>query len=133
VRESKNDEIKLAHLVPEAVEALRGLKTPQRAVTPIRAAAGAVFTITGGKPLRKGLLEVRWNKIRTAAKLESRFRWHDLRHTTAGYLAQNGASLWEIQEVLGHKTARMSAKYAHLRPGAAVTGHTKIGELLRGK
>ena len=35
------------------------------------------------------------------------FRWHDLRHSAASYLAMNGASLAEIAEVLGHKTLAM--------------------------
>jgi len=42
------------------------------------------------------------------------FRWHDLRHCTASYLAMNGASLAEIAEVLGHKTLAMVKRYAHL-------------------
>ncbi len=42
------------------------------------------------------------------------FRWHDIRHTTASYLAMNGASLAEIAEVLGHKTLAMVKRYAHL-------------------
>lgn len=42
------------------------------------------------------------------------FRWHDLRHTAASYLAMNGASLAEISEVLGHKTLQMVKRYAHL-------------------
>jgi integrase len=42
------------------------------------------------------------------------FKWHDLRHTTASYLAMNGASLAEIAEVLGHKTLAMVKRYAHL-------------------
>ncbi len=42
------------------------------------------------------------------------FRWHDLRHTTASYLAMNGATLAEIAEVLGHKTLAMVKRYAHL-------------------
>jgi integrase len=44
----------------------------------------------------------------------SDFRWHDLRHSTASYLAMNGASLAEIAEVLGHKTLAMVKRYAHL-------------------
>ncbi|MFN0318453.1 MAG: tyrosine-type recombinase/integrase, partial [Burkholderiales bacterium] len=42
------------------------------------------------------------------------FRWHDLRHSAASYLAMNGASLAEIAEVLGHKTLAMVKRYAHL-------------------
>lgn len=42
------------------------------------------------------------------------FRWHDLRHCTASYLAMNGASLAEIAEVLGHKSFTMVKRYAHL-------------------
>ncbi|MEE9148433.1 MAG: site-specific integrase [Candidatus Tectomicrobia bacterium] len=42
------------------------------------------------------------------------FRFHDLRHSAASYLAMNGASLVEIAEVLGHKTLQMVRRYAHL-------------------
>jgi len=42
------------------------------------------------------------------------FRFHDLRHSAASYLAMNGASLAEIAEVLGHKTLQMVSRYAHL-------------------
>jgi integrase len=42
------------------------------------------------------------------------FRWHDLRHTTASWLAMNGASLPEIAAALGHKTMSMVQRYAHI-------------------
>src|SRR5262249_1774400 len=42
------------------------------------------------------------------------FRFHDLRHSAASYLAMNGASLAEIAEILGHKTLAMVKRYAHL-------------------
>ena len=44
----------------------------------------------------------------------SNFRFHDSRHSTASYLAMNGASLVEIADVLGHKTLQMVKRYAHL-------------------
>lgn len=50
------------------------------------------------------------------AEIEN-FRWHDLRHCTASYLAMNGASLAEIAEILGHKTLSMVRRYAHLSDG----------------
>lgn len=44
------------------------------------------------------------------------FRWHDLRHTWASYMAMSGASLLEIQHAGGWKTAAMVNRYAHLSP-----------------
>jgi integrase len=54
-----------------------------------------------------------WKKVLLSADIEN-FRFHDLRHTTASYLAQNGASLLEIADVLGHKQIQMTKRYAHL-------------------
>ena len=42
------------------------------------------------------------------------FKFHDLRHSAASYLAMNGATLAEIADVLGHKTLQMVKRYAHL-------------------
>ncbi len=42
------------------------------------------------------------------------FRFHDLRHSAASYLAMNGASTLEIAAVLGHKTLQMVKRYSHL-------------------
>ena len=45
-----------------------------------------------------------------------KFRFHDLRHSAASYMAMSGASLLEIAEVLGHKQLVMVKRYAHLSP-----------------
>jgi len=54
-----------------------------------------------------------WLSALQKANIEN-FRFHDLRHSAASYLAMNGASLSEIAEVLGHKTLQMVKRYAHL-------------------
>ncbi len=54
-----------------------------------------------------------WENARDAAGLVD-FRFHDLRHSTASYLAMSGASQLEIAEVLGHRTLQMVRRYAHL-------------------
>jgi len=54
-----------------------------------------------------------WLKALEIAAIKD-FRFHDLRHTCASYLAQGGASLLEIGEVLGHKQIQMTKRYAHL-------------------
>ena len=42
------------------------------------------------------------------------FKWHDLRHCAASYLAMNGATLTDIAAILGHKTLAMVKRYTHL-------------------
>ncbi|HEY3658931.1 MAG TPA: site-specific integrase [Steroidobacteraceae bacterium] len=68
----------------------------------------------------------------TAAGIEN-FRFHDLRHTAASYLAMSGASTIEIAEVLGHRTLSVVKRYAHLsdthRAGVVQRGVDKLFEL----
>jgi integrase len=54
-----------------------------------------------------------WKKALAIAEVDN-FRFHDLRHTTASYLAMSGASLLEIADVLGHKQISVTQRYAHL-------------------
>jgi len=41
-------------------------------------------------------------------------RIHDLRHSFASFLINNGRSLYEVQKILGHSSAKMTERYAHL-------------------
>ncbi len=61
------------------------------------------------------------------------FRFHDLRHSAASYLAMNGASLAEIAEVLGHKTLQMVKRYAHLSEGHTASVVESMNNKIFGK
>jgi integrase len=111
------------HLPDPAIVALKKI----RVVGPKR-----VFTRPNGTPADKSFLTFHWNVVRKAAGLKD-FRWHDLRHTCASFLAQNGASLLEIGSVLGHSSPAITAKYAHLVAGRPVTGADKLAEKLGAK
>ena len=54
-----------------------------------------------------------WDRALKAAGVKS-FRFHDLRHSCASALAQNGATLLEIAEVLGHRQLSVTKRYSHL-------------------
>lgn len=54
-----------------------------------------------------------WKTALKRAELTD-FRFHDLRHTAASYLAMHGAGLREIADILGHKTLAMVQRYSHL-------------------
>lgn len=64
----------------------------------------------GKKPME---IRKHWEKAVKKAKVTD-FRFHDLRHTAASYLAMEGATLLEIADVLGHKQLQMVKRYAHL-------------------
>lgn len=42
--------------------------------------------------------------------------FHTLRHTAASWLVQAGTDLYAVGQILGHKTPRMTQRYAHLSP-----------------
>jgi len=72
---------------------------------------GLIFSGITGKPM---VFRKHWDKAVEQAGITD-FRFHDLRHTAASYLVQNGASLFETQNVLGHSSPAMTKRYAHLR------------------
>jgi integrase len=74
---------------------------------------GTDLVFPGTDPKRPINLRSAWEAALEKAQVTD-FRWHDLRHTAASYLAMNGATLAEIAEVLGHKTLQMVKRYAHL-------------------
>jgi len=65
------------------------------------------------KPNKPFEFRKEWIKALKRADIKD-FRFHDLRHTCASYLAQNGCSLLEIADVLGHRQVSMTARYSHL-------------------
>ena len=68
-----------------------------------------------------------WENAMAEADLED-FRFHDLRHTAASYLAMNGASPTEIAEILGHRTLAMVKRYAHLTEKHTVAVSQRMAE-----
>lgn len=72
-----------------------------------------VFTYKG-EPYNRVYTKA-WQHALKRAGIEN-FRWHDLRHTWASWLAQKGVPLSDIQEMGGWETPAMVQRYAHLSP-----------------
>ena len=80
--------------------------------------------LKGEKPVRKrkGLAPApeAIGSIKTAFKAAVRragiedFRFHDLRHSFSSHMVMRGATIKEVQEILGHKNISMTMRYAHL-------------------
>ena len=103
--QTKNGEPRTLPLAGRALETVHTLARVRRIDTPL------LFPRADGR----APLDLRYafaQALRMAGIVD--FRFHDLRHSAASYLAMNGASLVEIAEVLGHKTLQMVKRYAHL-------------------
>ena len=57
--------------------------------------------------------EDRWKQALKKAEVKE-FRFHDLRHSCASFLAQSGATLLEIADVLGQRNLTTTKRYSHL-------------------
>jgi integrase len=54
-----------------------------------------------------------WRRLRVKAGLP-KLRIHDLRHSYASFLVNNGRTLYEVQQILGHSQPIVTQRYAHL-------------------
>ncbi len=105
VHQTKNNERRSLPLAGHALEVLKKMSKVRRINTSL--------LFPGREPRKPVDLRTPWEAALKKAEIED-FRFHDLRHSAASYLAMNGASLAEIAEVLGHKTLQMVKRYAHL-------------------
>lgn len=119
--ETKNNEGRVLPLAGKAFDLLKERAKVRR----IDSSLVFPSTVANGLPVQ---LTNAWNRAREAAglgvyegegktrKFRPNFRWHDLRHSCASYMAMMGTSPLEISKILGHKTMAMVSRYAHLAP-----------------
>lgn len=103
--ETKNDTSRAVPLTGLALTMMGDLAKVRRIDTDL-----VFYGETGNQPVD---LTKPWTTALSKAEL-SNFRFHDLRHSAASYLAMDGATTIEIAAVLGHKTLQMVKRYSHL-------------------
>ncbi len=83
-------------------------------LTEMKAQAHSNYLFTGrdkAKPLNNPFKAFR--RMLKVAGINN-FRIHDLRHAYASLAISNGASLYEVQHLLGHASSQTTMRYAHL-------------------
>jgi len=68
----------------------------------------------GGEALKPSYATHTFKRYIRAADLRDDLKFHSLRHTFATWLLQSGASIYEIQRLLGHYDFKTTQIYAHL-------------------
>ena len=121
--ETKNGEVRQVAITGLAFDLLTQLDKIRRLDTH--------YLFPGKFPKKPIDIRSAWESAMKKAKIHN-FRFHDLRHSCASYLAMNGASLAEIAEVLGHKTLSMVKRYAHLSENHTAGVVSRMNEKLFG-
>lgn len=70
-----------------------------------------------------------WQIIRKQSNLND-VRIHDLRHTFASILVNQGISLYEVQKLLGHSSISITQRYAHLSNESLKSAVDVVGRVL---
>jgi len=105
LHETKNDERRTVPLTNYALELLKEHSKLRR--------LGTDLLFPGKNPNKPLLIRAPWVAAVKEADIPD-FRFHDLRHSAASYLAMNGATLVEMAAILGHKTLQMVKRYSHI-------------------
>ncbi len=126
LHETKNGDRRVVSLAGHALELLIQHESKRRIDTVL------LFpSQRGQKPQKSVNFRGSWQTALKKAEIAD-FRFHDLRHSCASYLAMNGASSPEIAEVLGHKTLQMVKRYAHLSEAHTAGVIEKMNEKIFG-
>jgi integrase len=86
------------------------------ALTTIKGDAPNEFLFRSSKGNALANLRKVWDEALREAKIDN-FVFHDLRHTFGSRLVMSGVDLKTVQILMGHKSIKMTERYAHLAPG----------------
>lgn len=98
-----------------------------RAITPIPGNPYIFPSPVTGRP--SASLHFPWARIRERAMLDD-VRLHDLRHSYASFLVNNGISLYVVQGLLGHTQPRTTQRYAHLAQDTLLEAAEIVGRVV---
>lgn len=110
---TKNGKARSVILNAKAKEVIAGLRERKEQMPLTRDSAYLFPSRDGCRKKHIIDLRVPFEKVCEAADIEG-FRIHDLRHSFATLAVMSGASLYDVQKLLGHSDIGMTQRYAHM-------------------
>ena len=110
VREGKGNKERYTILPEASLEMLRKYWTNYR----INKSINSLFLNDNGLPISVGVIRQKFRVYRRKAKLNEKVTVHTLRHCFATNLIENGASLIQVKELMGHSNIRSTMCYVHV-------------------
>ena len=110
VREGKGNKERYTILSKQSLEMLRtywGKYRPNKR-------RGRIFLGETGQAITVGVIREHFRKYRRKAKINEKATLHTLRHNFATNLIENGATLIQVKELMGHSNIRSTMEYVHV-------------------
>ena len=110
VREGKGNKERYTILSKQSLEMLRtywGKYRPNKR-------RGRIFLSETGQAITVGVIREHFRKYRRKAKINEKATLHTLRHNFATNLIENGATLIQVKELMGHSNIRSTMEYVHV-------------------
>jgi integrase len=130
--QTKNDEARGVPLTNRCADLLKRLKTENKGRPIVTEDTALVFLKSPPSNEQQGSKSYGkwrrwdqpfrlWKAALKKAKLPETFRIHDLRHTFASRLVIAQVPILNVSKLLGHKSIKMTMRYAHLAPDSLAT------------
>ena len=110
VREGKGNKERYTILSKQSLEMLRIYWSKYRQ----NKRRGRIFLSETGKAITVGVIREHFRKYRRKAKINEKATLHTLRHNFATNLIENGATLIQVKELMGHSNIRSTMEYVHV-------------------
>lgn len=110
IREGKGNKERYTMLSNQSLEMLRVYWSKYRK----NKRRGRIFLSESGAAITVGVIREHFRKYRRKAKLSEKVTMHTLRHCYATNLIENGATLIQVKELMGHSNIRSTMEYVHV-------------------
>ena len=110
VREGKGNKERYTILPEETLKMLRIYWSKYRQ----NRRRGRIFLSETGAAITVGVMREHFRRYRRKAKLSEKITMHTLRHCFATNLIENGATLIQVKELMGHSNIRSTLEYVHV-------------------